>query len=150
MSVAQDAALTETLAFAVPFRILELRREPAGRRQLIASEAAGIVGCQGDALMFASPWAFGHGGAQRTAHVTGRHADCKRKHPDDILPFPGCHVCAGGQPQYSSGEVFNELVTGLACAALLPGGVSFAGLHWCAAPHPGCPTLLRLSAGGQP
>jgi len=146
MSLAQDEALVEILALAVPFRVLDVRRMPAWRRRQIASEAARIVGHQGNSLMFGAPRAFGHGDAQRTAHVTGRHADYRRKNPDDLDPFPGCQVCVTGQPEYSPGEVFNQLVTGLACAALLPGGVSFAGLHWCTAPHAGCPTVLRLAA----
>lgn len=28
-------------------------------------------------------------------------------------------------------DAFNSLAEGLACAAYLPGGITFAGLHWC-------------------
>jgi hypothetical protein len=145
MSLAQDAAFAETLALAVPFRVLEVRRMPAYRRRQLSEQAAGVVGHQGDTLMFGSVHAFGHGTAQRIAHETGLHS--RRKDPDGGPFDPGCKVCTGGQPQYSPGEVFNELVTGLACAALLPGGVSFAGLHWCTAPHPGCPVLAARDGG---
>ena len=48
----------------------------------------------------------------------------------DALQFGGRH-CA---------EAFNALAEGLAVAAYLPGGVTFAGvLHWCTVPHEGCP-----------
>lgn len=34
---------------------------------------------------------------------------------------------------------FNALVRGLAALAFVEGGVEFAGLHWCTAPHIECP-----------
>lgn len=49
-------------------------------------------------------------------------------HGDD-LQFGGRH-CA---------EAFNALARGLALGAAAPGGITFAGLHWCTTPHPECP-----------
>jgi hypothetical protein len=49
----------------------------------------------------------------------------------------------GDQLQYgghASGDAWAELVTGLAALAILtPGGVTWRGMHWCAAAHEGCP-----------
>jgi hypothetical protein len=36
-------------------------------------------------------------------------------------------------------EAFNALARGLAALAYQPGGVKYAGLHWCVEEHPGCP-----------
>jgi hypothetical protein len=43
---------------------------------------------------------------------------------------------------YRPAEVFNAIATGLAIGALLPGGVTWHGAHWCAAPHGTCPGVL--------
>lgn len=49
---------------------------------------------------------------------------------------------------------FNTLADGLALAAMCPGGADFAGLHWCADAHRGCPApprrmLPRASGSGK-
>lgn len=36
-------------------------------------------------------------------------------------------------------KTFNALARGLALLAHCPGGVTFAGLHWCTTAHPHCP-----------
>jgi hypothetical protein len=152
MSSHADAALIETLAFAVPLRIAELRGESPQRRRLIARRAAGIISGQGDTLMFGSSARFGHGAAEMAAHKRhGRVTDASR---DELTRT--CPVCKRGQATYSAGEVFNELAKGLACAAYQPGGVSFAGLCWCAA-HPrarwgryeSCPGCLADEAAAK-
>lgn len=58
----------------------------------------------------------------------------------DVLQF-------GGKPGRSA-EVFNHLARGLAALAWQPGGVTFAGMHWCAErpepqpkPEPTVPTF---------
>jgi hypothetical protein len=40
---------------------------------------------------------------------------------------------------FRRGEILNALAKGLAMGSLLPGGVTFLDLHWCSAPHKGCP-----------
>jgi hypothetical protein len=40
-------------------------------------------------------------------------------------------------------ETFNALALGLALLAHQPGGVAFAGEHWCTDPHAGCPSPYR-------
>ena len=42
----------------------------------------------------------------------------------DVLQF-------GSSKKGHATEVFNALAEGLACAAYVPGGVTFAGRHWC-------------------
>lgn len=38
-------------------------------------------------------------------------------------------------------DTFNALARGLALLAHCPGGVSFAGPHWCTESHPQCPNI---------
>jgi hypothetical protein len=127
-----EPALAETLAFAVPLWVAELRGVPAWRRRLIARQAAAVVAAQGDTLMFGSKAKFGQGAKEMAEHKG--HA--RRVAAGDKGEFiRACPVCARGQASYSAGEVFNELAKGLACAAYQPGGVTFGALSWCAG-HP--------------
>lgn len=90
-SVAEDprnTTLIETLAFAVPLWIWQLRDRTPEQRAAIGRRCAQEVASHGDTLMF--------GG--------------KRDEP---------------------AKVFNALAEGLAAAAYQPGGVDFAGKHWC-------------------
>lgn len=60
----------------------------------------------------------------------------------DALQFAGrAERSPAGRRATTKG--FNGLARGLATAALGPGGVTFAGLHWCVAAHEGCPTPPR-------
>ncbi len=43
------------------------------------------------------------------------------------------------------GTVTSAIARGLAVLAHLPGGVTWAGGHWCTAAHEGCPTPARWS-----
>jgi hypothetical protein len=94
MSLADDAALTEGLAVAVPLLLHDLAllspAQRAVRIRVWAKDAVGPVASRGDALLF---------GGKR------------------------------GEPA----KVFNALAKGLAALAYCPGGVTFAGRHWCAA-----------------
>lgn len=51
----------------------------------------------------------------------------------------GGDVLLYGGPGGSAAGAFAALVRGLAALAYVEGGVEVAGLHWCAAPHAGCP-----------
>ncbi|MEC3993983.1 hypothetical protein VSR01_10680 [Actinacidiphila sp. DG2A-62] len=53
----------------------------------------------------------------------------------DRLTAPG-----NFQDRHERSEALTALAGGLALGALTPGGVTFAGHHWCTAPHPDCPT----------
>ncbi|WP_326646088.1 hypothetical protein OG884_15665 [Streptosporangium sp. NBC_01755] len=44
------------------------------------------------------------------------------------------------------GRVTATIARGLAVLAYQPGGVTWAGSHWCTAPHEGCPTPARWSS----
>lgn len=57
--------------------------------------------------------------AQRCARVVGSRGDA--------LQFKG----SSASGRRATADAFNHLAEGLACAAYLPGGVVFAGLHWC-------------------
>jgi hypothetical protein len=53
----------------------------------------------------------------------------------DLL-WPGPAGTPGGA---AGARVTSAVATGLSLLAACPGGVSFAGQHWCTAPHPHCP-----------
>jgi hypothetical protein len=97
-----------------------------------------VIASQGDTLQYGSANGHGHGTRQLNRHLAkaARHEKC---------PDPGCWCNGTGQPAYSAGEVFNELAKGLACAASQPGGVTFAGLHWCAG-HGACEAAAGAGA----
>jgi|SRR5450755_600566 hypothetical protein len=151
--IRDNAALTVTLELAVPLRIAEVIDLPFAERRRIAEEAGTVVAAQGDTLQYGSSDKFGAGAKERRrheAHGNARAAECEDCHRTQNQPrccmrrFSGkCRVCLTGQPSYSAGEVFNFLARGLAVAACQPGGVTFAGLHWCAYPHPCCPDRFR-------
>ena len=84
----RDDVLIETLNFAVPLHIDELRHATVEQRQQIALAASQVIAHQGDVLMF-------------------------------------------GGKKGAAANAFNHLARGLAAAAYQPGGVDFAGLHWC-------------------
>ena len=58
----------------------------------------------------------------------------------DAIASAGDTLMYGGK-RGEAAEVFNHLARGLAVLACAPGGVTFAGIHWCAFPHPRCPDL---------
>lgn len=88
MTDVRDDVLVETLRFAVPLHIVELRHMLPEQRQGIAQKASAVIAAHGDVLMF-------------------------------------------GGKKGAAGDAFNSLAKGLAAAAYAPGGVTFAGLHWC-------------------
>lgn len=137
-----DDALIVTLELAVPLQLAAIAGLPFAERRRIARESARVIGTQGDTLMFGSQAKFGHGGAEMTAHRL--HAPCVTPATRDEY-IRKCRVCARGQASYSAGEVFNFLARGLAVLACQPGGVTYAGRHWCASPHPGCPRSASRS-----
>lgn len=49
-----------------------------------------------------------------------------------------------------SARAFDTLARGLAVLAYEPGGVGLFGLHWCAEPHPGCPSPPAVPLGVLP
>lgn len=51
----------------------------------------------------------------------------------DYISAHGDVILYRGHKQGESGRAFNALAKGLAAAAYQPGGVTFHGLHWCAA-----------------
>lgn len=60
---------------------------------------------------------------------------------------PKCWCQIRGEASWSAGEVFNHLARGLAVLACQPGGVTFAGQHWCVYSHPRCPASPVQSPG---
>ena len=54
-----------------------------------------------------------------------------------------------GGKKGQAAEVFNHLARGLAALAHAPGGVTFAGLHWCTDPHPPVPCPNQTAAGAR-
>lgn len=100
-------ALGETLAAAVPMAMMRLAAmTPPVRdwtRQQWATRAASLVAHQGDALMWPT----------------------KRREPS---------MRSGVRIDGTAGtaDVFAALARGLAAGAYQPGGITFAGRHWCA------------------
>lgn len=159
-----DAILATILEAAVPLHIADVQDLPYLERQRIVQETADIIGSQGDTLQYGSRLKFGHGARETAAHEaagkcpgTGEHCACDRNNDPDARQScmrcanPKCFCHIRGEASYSAGEIFNFLAGGLAVLACQPGGVTFAGLHWCAAhmkePWPDgvliCPACLR-------
>jgi hypothetical protein len=153
MSMTTDnPALTEGLRAAVPLFILQVRDLPFWERQRLAASSALVVASQGDTLQYGSQGTrFGDGAREMRRHEA--HGDAKAEQcsgcprAEDsahccLRRFrDACGVCLRGQPTYSAGEVFNFLARGLAVLACQPGGITWAGLHWCAYRHPCCPSM---------
>ena len=150
-----NVALLVALDAAVPLWMLELARMPRGQRdhdrQVWARQAAGIVASRGDQLMYAT---------KRRRPTTGTCLHCGQTiRPDDRYQSTWIHdgdargvrcdpdalakwrakttaphgsvaepVDDGG----GTADTFNHLARGLAALAYQPGGVDFAGRHWCA------------------
>lgn len=136
--------LADTLSFAVPFHMPGAARMTLRERGRIARKAAAAAGHQGDSLMFGT--GVKPGTAAREAERHRLHAF--RVNDANRMEYGRTRgICLRGQPSYTAGGLFDLLARGLACAAIEPGGVSFAGRHWCAAPHDGCPHRARGEAG---
>lgn len=142
--------LQEALRFAVPLHITEVKDLPFRERYRLAAQAADAVASQGDTLLYGSKSTrFGNGArelARHQAHGDAKTGECATCTKRDDQPHccmrrfhSRCGTCLRGQVTYSAGEVFNFLARGLAIAACQPGGVTWAGMHWCAWPHPRCP-----------
>ena len=65
------------------------------------------------------------------------------------LPVPGMLARTKGPApagaaaaEVSRAEVYTAIAQALALGALLPGGVTWLGRHWCAAPHGTCPGVI--------
>jgi hypothetical protein len=137
---AGSGVLAITLEVAVPMHLAEVRGLPFAERHRIAQEAASVTGSQGDVLQYGGGPRFGHGTRELAGHLSGPRCtvkDCRCHGEGCASQKCYCHV--RGEPSYSAGEVFNHLARGLAVLACQPGGVTFAGRHWCAWTHPGCP-----------
>lgn len=150
---ADHAALLFGLDAAVPLWMRELARmEPEQRdydRQVWAHQAASVVGARGDLLMFKTP---------RRHPTTGTCVHCGqpirrvgaawpwthdrpvqgvRCDPDAAAKWRAKTVAPAGtvaNPADDGGgsaDTFNHLARGLAALAYQPGGVTFAGRHWC-------------------
>lgn len=52
----------------------------------------------------------------------------------DVLGAKGDVLQFGSKKKGEAAAVFNELALGLACGAYQPGGITFCGRTWCAAP----------------
>lgn len=127
-----NAVLDETLRLAVPMWVHELRSASAADLARIAAECCDVVAGQGDVLQYGGKRRFGQGTRERLRH---EHAPrCAKKDcscEGEGCAASGCYCHLRGEPSYSAGEVFNYLARGLACLAHAPGGVTFAGLHFC-------------------
>lgn len=73
--------------------------------------------------------------AQEAADIVAQHGD--------KLMFRDRHSRRG----IGTAGVFDALARGLAAGAWVPGGVTWAGLHWCTQPHDQCPRRTRSGAG---
>lgn len=134
-----NALLITALEAAVPLLIMQLRTETWEVRQKIGAEAGQVIATQADTMMYGSKRK--RGAAARDLREHDRHIRPVTRQVHD-----GCDVCRNGHPDYSAGEVFNFTARALAVAACQPGGVTFAGVHWCAYRHPWCPNTRGKAA----
>ena len=49
----------------------------------------------------------------------------------DALAYGGDILMYGSKRSGAAARVFDHLARGLAAGALIPGGITFAGVHWC-------------------
>lgn len=63
----------------------------------------------------------------------------------DAIASRGDVLMYGGK-KGAAAEVFNQLARGLAVLACQPGGVTFAGMHWCI-DHDECMAAAKAAAG---
>jgi hypothetical protein len=54
----------------------------------------------------------------------------------EVHDHPELHT---GKTKAQTARIYDQLARGLAADAHRPGGVTFAGRHWCTQPHPDCP-----------
>lgn len=68
----------------------------------------------------------------------------------DVIAHSGDRLTASGNfhgdgEHHTRGRLLSALARGLALGAMQPGGVTWAGAHWCAAPHDACPNTREAS-----
>lgn len=66
----------------------------------------------------------------------------------DAITEAGDRLTAPGNFQnqtdrHARGQLLAAMATCLALGAEQPGGITWAGAHWCTAPHPDCPKDTR-------
>lgn len=105
----------------VPLAALEIARWSPHRRGQEAQRLADIIGAA-DALI--------------------GDADAPSRPDMETMPPPHLWAGEGQHRAYRPGEILSALARGIAIGCDQPGGVTFAGRHWCAAPHEGCPQAV--------
>lgn len=117
----REGMLLTVLEGMVPLAMLELARYGGWRLEEEVRQLADIVSLADSLVGDADPPSRG-----------------------DMKALPPLHLWAGkgAARSYRRGEVLAAVARGLALVALRPGGVTFAGRHWCAAPHEGCPQVV--------
>ena len=113
-----DISVTESLRFAVPWHMDELRATHRPGTEVFAH----------------NPWHDTDGIPLYKAVDDARNLGSY----GDGLQFSG-HGERSPAGRRATTKAFNALARGLAMAAFEPGGVTFAGLHWCTQEHDGCP-----------
>lgn len=73
---------------------------------------------------------------RRVQQEAGDYADTLAE-CGDRLTAPGNFP--GRTDRRARAEALTAAATALALGALQPGGITWAGMHWCTNPHPGCP-----------
>jgi hypothetical protein len=106
--------------------------EGSAGHQFFADELAGAVHAR---VEQAGEWPTG----RRIKEADG-YADLIASAADTLFATTKIH-----KDDVQPGQVKDAIVGGLAVLAHRPGGVDFAGLHWCAATHPGCPGAGRYA-----
>lgn len=66
----------------------------------------------------------------RIAEIAGWTTEARLARAREAGQHIGCHGDVLQFRSKGSAAAFNELTTGLACAAYQPGGIDFAGLHF--------------------
>lgn len=81
--------------------------------------------------------------------IRGRMAAAWAANAVDEIASRGDVLQYGGGKRGEAAEVFGHLARALAAGAMVPGGVTFAGLHWCVE-HPRgrvCSSIVELDCG---
>jgi len=122
----QAAVLLLFLEAAVPMWISTVSAWSPERRIREGYEAGELLACGADVLF--------------RPDDTYPGSVAKRLAKPNVLTITREQADAGVKAiGFRPAEIFNAIAKGLALGALLPGGVTWLGRHWCTAPHGKCP-----------
>jgi hypothetical protein len=131
--ITQEEALAG-LDAAVLARVAEVSGWAPGRLAAEAERCGDVIACGGDAILRESLPKRAAGRGPTPAAMTSEQLR------DGVIAR-----------DFTRAELRDALTTGLAIGALVPGGVTWMGIHYCTAQHPDCAASdVTAATGGAP